>query len=144
MKKLLIGADHAAFPLKETLKAHLMASGYAIVDVGTHSAESVDYPDIAASLCEKIPVEATQGILLCGSGIGISIAANRFPHIRAALCHDNLSAKLSRLHNDANVLVMGARLIGEETAKDCVEVFLNTAFAGGERHERRIEKLKGC
>jgi len=112
-----------------------------ILDLGTNGPESVDYPDFAAALAEAIASgRAGRGVLVCGTGIGISIAANRNPPIRAALCHDTTPARLSRQHNDANVLVLGGRLIGEEVAKDCLSVFLSTAYEGG-RHDRRVAKL---
>jgi ribose 5-phosphate isomerase B len=137
---IALGCDHAAVALKEALKATLLARGLVVHDVGTHDAASVDYPDIAAAVAAAIPGVATRGVLLCGSGIGMAMAANRQPHIRAALCHDHLSARLSRQHNDANVLVLGARLLGEATAQDCLDIFLDTPFEGG-RHSRRIAKF---
>jgi ribose 5-phosphate isomerase B len=140
---VVIGCDHAAVALKDHLRAALAARGLAVHDVGTHDTASVDYPDIAAALCAAIPVTATRGVLLCGSGIGMAMAANRQPHIRAALCHDHLSAQMSRQHNDANVLVLGARLIGDATAKDCLDIFLDTPFEGG-RHSRRLAKFSPC
>ena len=140
---IVIGCDHAAVALKESIKAALVARGLAVHDVGTDGPASVDYPDIAAALCAAIPRVATRGVLLCGSGVGMAIAANRQPQIRAALCHDHLTAQLCRLHNDANVLVLGARLIGEATAMDCLDIFLDTPFEGG-RHSRRIAKFSPC
>ncbi len=137
---LLFASDHAGYALKELLKTHAESLGYTPLDKGPHSTDSVDYPDYAAALCQALPQEAPKGVLICGSGLGISIAANRFRHIRAALAHDHLTAKLCRVHNDANVLVLGERLIGTETAKDCLEIFLATDFAGG-RHQRRVDKL---
>ena len=138
---IAIACDHAGFQLKSWVKQQLQARGYHILDLGANSEESVDYPDFGYALGEAITRgEATRGIAICGSGIGISIAANRFPAVRAALCGDGLSARLARQHNDANVLALGARLIGEETAKDCLDAFLNTDFEGG-RHERRVAKL---
>jgi ribose 5-phosphate isomerase B len=137
---VILGCDHAAVGLKNILRARLTEQGYWVLDVGVEDGTSVDYPDIAAALCRLIPYRAERGILLCGSGVGMSMAANRFAHIRAALCHDHLTAQLCRLHNDANVLVMGARLLGEAVAVDCMDTFLNTAFEGG-RHSRRIAKF---
>jgi len=138
---IVIGCDHAAVALKETLKAVLAARGLAVEDVGTRdAATAVDYPDIAAAVCAAIPGTATRGVLLCGSGVGMAMVANRQPHIRAALCHDHLTAKLCRQHNNANVLVLGARLIGETTAQHCLDIFLDTPFEGG-RHSRRIAKF---
>jgi len=138
-KKILIAADHAGFSLKEIIIKNLENFGFEVVDLGTNSAEkSVDYPDFAQKLCKKLRAE--KGILICGSGIGISIAANRFKHIRAALCHNVKCAKLTRAHNDANVLCLGARMISEKTALSIVKTFLNTKFEGG-RHEKRVAKL---
>jgi ribose 5-phosphate isomerase B len=140
-KFVAIAADHAGFDLKSALVAELGALGFAALDLGTPDRESVDYPDLADALARAIAESrAHSGVLLCGSGIGLSIAANRHPAVRAALCHDGLTARLARQHNDANVLVLGARVIGPETAKDCLKIFLSTAFDGG-RHVRRVAKL---
>ncbi|HLT78042.1 MAG TPA: ribose 5-phosphate isomerase B [Ferrovibrio sp.] len=134
-------ADHAGFELKNLLRDELKGQGYPVVDLGTLSAESVDYPDFGRALGEAVSRgDAQFGVAVCGSGIGISIAANRIPGCRAALVHDSLSARLSRQHNDANVIALGARLIGVDTAKDCLKVFLETPFEGG-RHARRVAKL---
>ena len=136
-----IAADHGGFDLKTDLVAILQTLGATVLDLGTTSREAVDYPDIADALAAALMAERAQrGVLICGTGIGISIAANRYPAIRAALCHDGLTARLARQHNDANVLVLGGRLIGIETAKDCLAMFLNTPFEGG-RHARRVAKL---
>jgi ribose 5-phosphate isomerase B len=136
-----IAADHGGFDLKESLLPALQASGVAALDLGTMSREAVDYPDIADVLAAALAAgRAQRGILICGTGIGISIAANRHPGVRAALCHDGLTARLARQHNDANVLVLGGRVIGIETAKDCLANFLSTPFEGG-RHARRVAKL---
>ena len=138
---IAMAADHAGYPLKETLKADLAARGLAVLDLGTHSAESVDYPDFAAKLARALKDgKAERGVLICGTGIGISIAANRYAHVRAALCSEPVGARLARQHNDANVLVLGARLIGPEVARDCLSVFLATDFEGG-RHSARVGKL---
>jgi ribose 5-phosphate isomerase B len=138
---LVIASDHAGFALKEALKPVIEAEGFRCTDLGTHSESSVDYPDFGRAVAEAITrKEATLGIAICGSGIGISIAANRYKGVRAALCQTGLAAQLARQHNDANVLALGARLIGIEEAKDCVHRFLHTAFEGG-RHAARIEKL---
>jgi len=138
---IALAADHGGFALKDDIKAVLRARGLDVLDLGTDSAESVDYPDFGYALAEAIRSgRATRGVVLCGSGIGIGIAANRFPEVRAALCHDPLSAELSRRHNDANVLALGGRLIGPEMAKACLEAFLDTPFEGG-RHARRVAKL---
>lgn len=139
---LLIASDHAGVTLKAELKHELQALGYAVQDLGTHSTESVDYPDYAREMAKAIKdKKAERGILICGSGIGMSMAANRFPHLRAALCQSGLEAKLARKHNDANVLCLGARIIGSEKAKDALREFLKTEFEGG-RHKKRLEKMK--
>ena len=136
-----IASDHAGYELKTLLAADLAELGYSVVDLGTHSTASVDYPDFGHAMARALADgEARRGVLICGSGIGISIAANRHAGVRAALCHDTVSARLSRQHNDANVLALGARLIGIEVAKDCLRTFLSTDFEGG-RHQRRVEKL---
>jgi len=136
-----IAADHGGFELKTRLIAELRALGHEILDLGTANGDAVDYPDFAAALVAALRQgRATRGVLICGSGIGMSIAANRHREIRAALCHDALTARLARQHNDANVLVLGGRLLGPELAKDCLRVFMTTAFEGG-RHARRIAKL---
>ena len=143
MKKetIAIASDHAGRELKNILKEELAALGYGVMDLGTNDHESVDYPDFANALAAALKEnKASCGVLVCGTGIGISIAANRHPEIRAAPCHDALSARLARQHVDANVLAFGGRLIGVETAKDCLRVFLTTAFEGG-RHARRVQKL---
>jgi len=138
---IAIASDHAGFTLKADLAALLGELGYAVLDLGTDSADSVDYPDFAAALAAAIgDGRARRGVLVCGSGIGISIAANRFRHIRAALCHDATEARLAREHNDANVLALGARTMGGEQARDSLRAFLATEFAGG-RHARRVEKM---
>jgi len=138
---IAIASDHAGYRLKAILCAELTDLGYAPLDLGTDSEESVDYPDFAATLVKALgDGRARRGILVCGSGIGISIAANRFKGIRAAPCFSEEAARLSRQHNDANVLALGARLIDEETAKRCVRAFLETSFEGG-RHARRVGKL---
>lgn len=138
---IAMAADHGGFQLKATLRSMLEEAGYKITDLGTHSELSVDYPDLGHALAKHIQAgNSTFGIAICGSGIGISIAANRHKGIRAALCHNATTARLSREHNDANILALGARVIGEEVAKDCVMAFLNARFAG-DRHNRRIEKI---
>ncbi len=136
-----LAADHAGYELKNILAEDLRARGVPVLDLGTDGPDSVDYPDYADALATAIKgARAKLGVLICGSGIGVSIAANRHPGIRAALCHDTLTARLARQHNDANVLAMGARIIDAEVAKDCLDVFLNTEFEGG-RHLRRVGKL---
>ncbi|MFN3462186.1 MAG: ribose 5-phosphate isomerase B [Oceanibaculum sp.] len=138
---IAIASDHAGFALKGVLKLELESLGYAPLDLGTHDTASVDYPDYADKLAQAIKAgKAARGVLVCGTGIGISIAANRHREIRAALCQDVTTARLSREHNDANVLVLGGRIVGEEVARECLKAFLATAFAGG-RHEGRVAKL---
>lgn len=138
---IAVAADHAGFALKSALLAHLRDSGWQVIDLGTDSAGSVDYPDFGYALAVALGEgRATRGLAICGSGIGISIAANRFPGIRAALCHDIESAELARRHNDANVLALGARRLDRETAVAILETFLATGFEGG-RHARRVDKL---
>jgi ribose 5-phosphate isomerase B len=140
-ERIAIVSDHAAFEMKALLAEHLRAGGYEVLDLGTASTDSVDYPDYGYRLADAIASgEVKRGISLCGSGIGISISVNRHPACRCALVSDGLAARLAREHNDANVLAMGARLIGIETARDCVDQFLATPFAGG-RHQRRVDKL---
>ena len=137
-----IACDHAGFPIKSILKTELEQSDHKVIDLGTHSQDSVDYPDFGFALASALGEnEADFGVLVCGSGIGISIAANRHPQVRAALVHDALGAKMCRLHNDANVICFGGRVIGEEVAKDCLDIFLRTDFEGG-RHARRVNKLR--
>ena len=137
-----IACDHGGFALKQALKAALPDVRW--LDLGTDSAASVDYPDFAHKLADAIKDgKAGRGVLVCGSGIGISIAANRHAHIRCALVHDVTGARLCRLHNDANVLALGGRTTGDAVAKECVEAFLGTAFEGG-RHQKRIDKLGSC
>lgn len=138
---IAIAADHAGFEMKSQLVDELRQGGFAVLDLGTNSSQSVDYPDFADVLAKAIKAgQARRGVLICGTGIGISIAANRHKGIRAALCHDATDARLAREHNDANVLVLGGRTTGMENAKDCLKTFLATPFSGG-RHVRRVEKL---
>lgn len=142
IKEIFIGADHAGVAFKEKLKKYLETKGYAVVDVGSHEGEkSVDYPNFGHALCAQVLAEKSMGILICGSGIGMSIVANRYPGIRAALCWNPRVTQSSRAHNDANVLVLGERLISYRMAKACVDTFLNTSFEGG-RHARRISKIE--
>jgi ribose 5-phosphate isomerase B len=139
--KIALAADHGGVELKDILKKYLEEKGLDVLDLGTHGAESVDYPDFAAALATALADgRAGRGVVICGTGIGISIAANRHSHIRAALCHNGLTARLARAHNDANVLALGARVIGVEVARDCLDEFLKTPFEGG-RHARRVAKL---
>ena len=136
-----IASDHAGFGLKQLLISHLQDRSYEVIDLGTDGVGSVDYPDFAHKLAENIRgIKSDKGVLVCGSGIGISIAANRHPEIRAALIHDALGAKMCRQHNDANVIVFGGRMIGHDLATDCLDTFLTTEFEGG-RHARRVDKI---
>jgi ribose 5-phosphate isomerase B len=140
-ERIAIASDHAAFELKAALAEHLRGQGHDVLDLGPEGADPVDYPDYGYKLAQAIASgEASKGVAICGSGIGISIAVNRHPAARAALVSEPLSARLARQHNDANVIAMGARLIGIEMAKACVEAFLSTDFIG-DRHLRRVEKL---
>lgn len=139
--KITIGSDHGAVRLKEEVKRVLQEMQIEVEDVGTYGTEAVDYPDIAAMVAERVVSgEAARGIVLCGTGIGISIAANKIKGIRAALCHDVFSAKMSREHNDANVLAMGERVIGVGPAREIVKAWVTAEFTGG-RHERRVNKI---
>ena len=139
--RIAIAADHAAVALKAELAQWLRETGHEVIDLGTDSAASVDYPDFGYKLADAIAHgEATRGIALCGSGIGISIAVNRHPAVRCALVSEPVSARLAREHGDVNAIAMGARLIGLDMAKACVEAFLTTEFAGG-RHCARVDKL---
>jgi ribose 5-phosphate isomerase B len=138
---IAVASDHAGFDLKEILKRDLQEAGHDVIDLGTHSTASVDYPDFGRALAEVIAAgRVERGVLVCGTGIGISIAANRNPKVRAAVVHDVTSARLSREHNDANVVAFGQRLIGTEVAREALRVFLETPFEGG-RHVARVAKL---
>jgi ribose 5-phosphate isomerase B len=140
-KAVAIGADHGGFRLKEALKPYLSELGYAVVDCGTTSTEAVDYPDFALAVAELVSQgRAGRGILIDGAGIGSCMTANKVPGVRAALCYDQSTAVNSREHNDANVLTLGAGLIGEALARQIVRTWLETPFAGG-RHARRVEKI---
>jgi len=144
--KLAIASDHAGFALKEHLKKNFKAVPVEWVDLGTNSAsDSVDYPDFGKKIADAVASgQAEKGVAICGSGIGISIACNRNPKIRAALCTDATMARLARNHNDANIICMGERLTGTEVALDMLKAFLESKFEGGERHERRVGKLTSC
>ena len=142
--RIALSADHAGYELKDALIAWLHEAGHEIVDLGTTSGESVDYPRYGASLAEALADgRAERGITICGSGIGIAIAANRNPACRCAQVAEPLSAELARRHNDANAIALGARLIGVDMAKACVTAFLSTEFEGG-RHQHRVDQLKDC
>lgn len=140
---IYLGADHGGYELKEAIKAHLQEQGIAFTDCGTHSAESVDYAPIAKETCDRLLSDSDKSslaVLCCGTGIGISMAANKVHGIRAACCSNYFGAKYTRLHNDANVLCLGGRVIGAGLACELVDVFLNTDFEGG-RHQRRIDQI---
>ena len=140
MEKLYIASDHGGFRLKNEIKEHLKLQDIELDDLGCYTSESCDYPDFAHKLCYKVLEEKARGILVCGTGIGMSIAANRHVGIRASHCTDTFSARMTRLHNDSNVLCLGERITGEGLALDIVDVWLRTDFEGG-RHLRRIEKI---
>ena len=141
VKKIAIGCDHSALSMKETVKKYLADKGIEVTDVGTYTAESCDYPDYAVPVCKNVVSGGSElGILICGTGIGMCIAANKVHGIRAAHCSDAYSAHFTRLHNDANVLCFGARVIGEGIALDIVEQFITTDYEGG-RHKRRVDKI---
>jgi len=142
MEKIAIGSDHAGFGLKEDVLGLLKGHNIDIVDCGTNSVESVDYPDFGARVSELVSSgEVDRGILICGTGLGMSMVANKYPKVRAALCNDLFSAKMSRMHNDANVLVLGGRVIGKDLAAEIVKVWLTTPFEG-DRHLKRLQKIK--
>lgn len=142
--RIAIAADHGGYKLKEEIKPYIESLGHTVADFGTCSEDSVDYPDYAAP-CARAVVsgEADRGIVICGTGIGISIAANKIRGVRCALCTDPVMARLTREHNDANMLAMGARIVGSELAKGIVKAFLTTDFSGAERHAKRIDKIRG-
>ena len=141
IKKVLLASDHAGFKLKDKIKRFLIKKGNTVLDLGTKNTNSVDYPDYAHLLSKKMKNNKSQfGILICGTGIGMDMAANKHKNIRAALCYNTKSTKLSRQHNNANVMTIGARLIKEKTALMCVSTFLKTEFVGG-RHIKRIKKI---
>lgn len=140
--KIAIGNDHAGVEFKNIIKEHLRKQGHEVINVGTDTLDSVDYPDIAKEVSELVINEKVNyGILICGTGIGISIAANKIHGIRAALCNNEFTARLSRQHNNANIIALGARVLGDELAKACVDTFLNTEFEGG-RHAKRVGKIE--
>src|SRR5947208_13684122 len=140
--RIVIGTDHAGFFLKKALSAHIRKLGYQVVDVGAHGTDTVDYPDYAELLGRTlIDGLAERGVLICGSGVGASVAANKMPGIRAGLCHDTYSAHQGVEHDDMNVLVLGGRVIGPELARELVTAYLGATFSGEERHQRRLEKV---
>jgi len=139
--KIAIGSDHAGFELKEIISQLLKEMGHEVIDMGTASNSSVDYPDFAETVSKAVSEGSVdRGILICGTGIGMSIVANKFKNVRAALCNDLFTAKMSRLHNDANVLAIGGRIVGKDLAKEIVNIWINTPFEGG-RHSKRLEKI---
>ena len=139
---IIIGCDHGAYDLKEKLKTFIAEKGIKVEDVGTHSEDSVDYPDFGVKVASLVSTgKFKRGILLCGTGIGMSIVANKFRNVRAALCSEPFSARMSRLHNDSNILVIGGRVVGKALALEITKVWLETPFEGG-RHERRLNKIK--
>ena len=140
-KRIIIGSDHAAFKMKELIRSFLEEQGITVEDVGPDSESSVDYPDFGKRVAAAVSTgEYSRGILMCGTGLGMSMVANRFPHVRAALCGDLFAARMSREHNDANILVMGARVIGDVLAVEVVKTWLATPFDGG-RHGLRLDKF---
>ncbi|MEW6002684.1 MAG: ribose 5-phosphate isomerase B [Nitrospirota bacterium] len=141
--KVAIGADHGGFLLKGIISEFLVKKGYHVLDLGAYNAEPSDYPDYAKAVSEAIiEGEAERGIIICGSGVGASVAANKFPGIRAAVCHDTFSARQGVEDDDMNVLCLGERIVGPELAKEIVMTFLSARFSGDERHVRRLEKVK--
>jgi ribose 5-phosphate isomerase B len=140
-ERIAVASDHAGVGLRSVAASLLRDLGFDVLDLGADGPDSVDYPDYADKMAAALKTgDAARGVLICGTGIGMSIAVNRHRHVRAARCTDATDARLSREHNDANVLVLGARTIGEETARDCIRAFLATPFGGG-RHQRRVDKM---
>ena len=143
VKRVALAADHAGLELKEKIAGYLETKGFEVMDLGTHDDEPVDYPDFARAIGKVLQEEkAERGILICGSGVGACVAANKMTTIRAGLCHDTYSAHQGVEHDDINVLCLGARVIGEELAKELVTAFLSANFTGEERHRRRLDKIK--
>lgn len=141
--KIAIGCDHAGFSLKAVVLEHLKARNCEVIDLGTHSLDSVDYPDYALAVARTIcRGDASLGILVCGTGLGMAIAANKLPGIRAVTVSDTFSARMSRLHNDANILTFGSRVVGPGTAIDLIDAFIDTKFESG-RHQKRLDKISG-
>lgn len=142
MQTIILGADHAGFEMKEKLKTYLQVKGFLIIDKGTYSADSVDYPDFAHAVARELETDKTKvGILLCGSANGVAITANKHAHVRAAICWTEEIAQLARLHNNANIICIPSRFVEEATAKKMVDVFLTTEFEGG-RHTKRVDKIE--
>ena len=140
-KTLIVGSDHAGLELKRELSGVAAELGYEVVDIGTHTSDSTDYPDYAHQVASAVARGEGLGLLVCGTGVGMSIAANRHPGVRAALCGDVFTASMSRQHNDANVLCIGARVVGGGLAAEILKAFLSATFEGG-RHERRVKKIE--
>ena len=141
--KIAVGSDHAGFPLKEEVKKYLQELGHRVVDVGTHNTDPVDYPDYAEAVGKAvIERKAERGIVVCGSGVGASVAANKIPGVRAGLCHDTYSARQGVEHDDMNVLVMGSRVIGSAVGRELVTAYLSGKFTKEERHVRRLNKVR--
>ncbi len=141
--KIAVACDHGGLNLKKAMISYVEKLGHTVVDFGTNSTDSCDYPDFAASAAEAVANgECERGIVVCSSGIGVSIVANKVPGVRCAHCHDTYCAKYTRLHNDANMIAFGEKVVGEGMMQEIVYLFLNTEFEGGERHERRVAKIK--
>ena len=141
MEKIGIASDHGGFELKESIISHLLKNNWDVDDLGPHNKDSVDYPDYGIKLAEAVSLKKVgRGIVICGTGIGMSIVVNRYPGIRGALCTDLFTAKLCREHNDANILIMGGRVLGKGLAAEIVNIWLNTPFSGG-RHQKRLDKI---
>lgn len=142
MKKIIIGSDHGGFVLKGIVGRYLKDNGYEVEDAGTYSSDSCDYPVIAKQVAQKVSNGTYErGILICGTGLGMAITANKFRNVRAVTCTDTCSARMSRLHNDANILCLGERITGEYLAMDIVDIWLNTGFSGG-RHQKRVDMIE--
>jgi len=141
--RVVLGADHRGYQLKDLLLAHLHNDGHDVIDIGTNSLDSVDYPDIAASVCRSVlSGEAERGVIVCGSGVGACVAANKFPGIRAAITHDTYSARQGVEHDNMNVICLGSHVIGQDVAFEVVDAFLAASFVAEERYVRRLEKVK--
>jgi ribose 5-phosphate isomerase B len=141
--RVAVGTDHAGFPLKSYVIDFLRSNGHEVLDLGTHNCDPVDYPDVAKAVGEAVVAgQAERGVLLCGSGVGASVAANKLRGIRAGLCHDSYSARQGVEHDDVNVLCLGARVVGPELAVDILRIWLDARFSAGERHQRRVGKIK--
>lgn len=140
MTSIIIGSDHGGFNLKQAIIEHLKNKGLDVIDLGCYNTESCDYPVIAKAVAEKVLADSSRGILVCGTGIGVSITANRYKGIRASHCTDTFTARMTRMHNDSNILCLGERITGVGLALDIVDIWLNTSFEGG-RHQKRIDMI---